>query len=104
MEDLLAMLTATHSPKLEVANPPLVVVTPKGQDEEVVGSQEVALIEEEEEEVPQLDQKRKGVVSYSKPSKRPMPSRTPGPSTDSAILSEVEDFPAPCYPFDPCPS
>uniref|UniRef100_A0A803QHR4 Uncharacterized protein n=1 Tax=Cannabis sativa TaxID=3483 RepID=A0A803QHR4_CANSA len=72
MDDMLAMLTATHSPKLEVANPPLVVMTPKGPDEEVPGSQE-----------------------------RSMPSGTLSPSTDYGILSEVEDFPALLLSFDP---
>uniref|UniRef100_A0A803PAR1 Uncharacterized protein n=1 Tax=Cannabis sativa TaxID=3483 RepID=A0A803PAR1_CANSA len=55
MDNLLAMLATTHSPKLKVPNPPQVMVTPGGPTEEVPGNQEVVLIKEEEEEVPPLD-------------------------------------------------
>uniref|UniRef100_A0A803Q1B9 Uncharacterized protein n=1 Tax=Cannabis sativa TaxID=3483 RepID=A0A803Q1B9_CANSA len=88
------MLAATHSPELEVPEPPRVTTTPGDPTEEVLGNQKVVLIKEEEE-VPTIDQKWKGMVPLPEPSKKPKRSATPGPSSDSRILVEAEDFLAP---------
>uniref|UniRef100_A0A803Q2N2 Uncharacterized protein n=1 Tax=Cannabis sativa TaxID=3483 RepID=A0A803Q2N2_CANSA len=95
MDNLLVMLTTTHSLEPKVPNPPQMMVTPRGLTEEMLGNEEVVLIEEEEEEVSPLDWKQKGVVFLPEPSKKPKRSATPSPSTDSGIPVKVENFPAP---------
>uniref|UniRef100_A0A803QDX0 Uncharacterized protein n=1 Tax=Cannabis sativa TaxID=3483 RepID=A0A803QDX0_CANSA len=47
---------------------------------------------EEEEEIPPLDRKRKGVVSLPEPSKNPRRSITPDPRSDFNIPTEAKDF------------